>query len=122
MSRSDMVGSEMAKIIYANIKKIKDQNCTEMTSVIEVTVTKDLKYAKVILSIFSLDEEKRMNTFKAICRAGSFLKHALAKEMRIRTVPTLTFDLDRSSEYSAKINTILEKLVIPKEEKEENED
>ena len=119
MSRSEMLGSEMGKLIYGNILKIKDINCTEMTSVIDVAITKDLKHAKVILSIFSLDEEKRMKTFKAICNASAFIKHQLAQQMRIRTVPTLNFELDRSAEYSAKINTILEKLDITKEEDED---
>ncbi|MEG1805201.1 MAG: hypothetical protein RR327_02290 [Clostridia bacterium] len=41
--------------------------------------------------------------------------------MSIRTVPTLTFILDNSAEYSAKINTILAKLNIKAEEVEETE-
>ncbi|MEG1519629.1 MAG: 30S ribosome-binding factor RbfA [Clostridia bacterium] len=120
-NRTEMLGSEMSKLIYENIKKIKDPKCSEMTSVISVDVTKDLKYAKVVLSIFSTDENKRQKTFESIKNASAFIKHCLSQQMSIRTVPTLTFILDNSAEYSAKINTILATLNIKAEEVEETE-
>ncbi len=119
MNRQEMINSEMARLIYENIKKIKNPKCSEMTSVISCEVTKDLKYAKVILSIYSTDENKRMATFKAIKDAGAFIKRELAHQMTVRTVPTLTFELDRSAEYSAHINNILQGLDIKKEENED---
>lgn len=120
-NRLEMLGSEMSKLIYENIKKIKDPKCSEMTSVMSVDVTKDLKHAKVLLSIFSMDEKKRRDTFDAIVNASGFIKHQLSQSMTIRTVPSLTFVLDDSAKYSAKINTILAGLNIKPEEEEKEE-
>lgn len=101
------------------MRKIKDPEYTELTSVIEVSVTSDLDYANIILSIFSTNEEKRIKTFNAIKRASGFLRHELSQKMRVRKTPELKFHLDRSSEYSAHINSILEGLNIKKENNED---
>lgn len=113
-----MLGSEMKRILSESMRKIKDPKYTELTSVIEVTVTSDLDFAQVVLSIFSNSEEKRIKTFNAVKRASGFLRHELSQNMRIRKAPELKFSLDRSSEYSAHINSILETLNIKKEDED----
>ena len=39
---------------------------TEMFSILRVESSKDLSYAKVFVSVYSKDQEKRMATFNAI--------------------------------------------------------
>ena len=56
--RSDRLNSEMRKVIADIIEnKLKDPRITEMVSVMSVDVAKDLKTAKVYLSVFG-DSEK----------------------------------------------------------------
>ncbi len=120
--RKAVLGAEIAKILSESIRDIKDPENTEMTSVLSVEVTQDLKYAKVVVSIFSLDEEKKAKTFDAIVRARGFLRSCLAHKMKVRTVPSLTIVMDRSTEYSAKISKILSTIEITPEKEEENEE
>ncbi len=119
-NRIESLSSEMSKLIYEAIRLIKDPRCTEMTSVVNVSVTKDLKFATVVLSVFSMNESKKKATFEAIKNASGFIRHYLSKEMSIRTVPSLKFEMDEAMEYSAKINKIINSLNIkPKEEDED---
>lgn len=120
-TRQNRINAEMGKIISEGIRKIKDPSCTEMATVIACEVTKDLKYANVILSIFSTDENRKEKTFLAIKHAKGFIKHYVSQEMRIRQVPDLKFVLDNSAEYSAKINSIIDKFDY-KTKAEKNED
>lgn len=106
--RGERLNSEYQRAIYEIITgRVKDADITAMISVLRVEVTSDLKHAKVWLSVYSPDEEKRGKTFRAVERAAGFIRHELSLVMRTRTVPELHFVLDDSMEYSDKINKLL---------------
>ncbi len=107
--RGDRVNSEMRKVIADVINnKIKDPRKSEMVSVISVEVAKDLKTAKVYLSIYG-NKEKYQSTFDAVVKASGFIRKELSIAFKeLRSVPALEFKLDTSASYSAKIETILE--------------
>ena len=107
--KPERINSEMLKSIAQIIRtQVKDPRVTEMVTVTGVNVAKDLKTAKVYVSIFG-DKDRVQTTFDALVRCAGFIRHALATEMRdLRTVPELRFLPDTSLEYSQTINTILE--------------
>ena len=109
--RNERLNAEMQKVIADVIEnKIKDPRKTEMVSVLSVAVAKDLKTAKVFLSIFG-DEDKKQATFDAVVKASGFIRKELSVAVRdIRCVPSLEFKLDTSSDYSAKIESLLQEL------------
>lgn len=109
--RSDRLNSEMRKVIADVINnKIKDPRKSEMVSVMSVEVAKDLKTAKVYLSIFG-NKERIENTFQAVQKAAGFIRKELSVAFRdIRCVPSLEFFMDTSMEYSSKIESILEEI------------
>lgn len=109
--RNERLNAEMRKVIAEIIEnKIKDPRKTEMVSVVCVTVAKDLKTAKVVLSIYG-DEDKKQTTFDAVVKASGFIRKELSIAFRdIRVVPSLEFKLDASSDYSAKIESLLQEI------------
>lgn len=109
--RIDRLNSEMRKVIADIIdNKLKDPRVTELVSVMSVEVAKDLKTAKVYLSIFG-DKDKRESTFNAVQNAAGFIRKELSREFAdIRSVPALEFKPDNSMEYSSKIESILEDI------------
>ena len=108
VKREQRLNSEFQKEIYDILKnKVKNHDITEMFSILEVDVTNDLKYAKVYVSIFSTNPERKQKTFNAICDSAKFVRGELAKIMRIRTVPELKFIMDTSADYGQKIDDIL---------------
>lgn len=111
VSRTDRLNSEFQKeICDVILRRLKNPLVTEMVSVTKVDVSPDLAHAKVFLSIFSVNEEKKQTTFNALKSDAKRIRHELSKTMRIRTIPELHFLLDDSMEYSAKISSLINKI------------
>lgn len=122
VKREQRLNSEFQKEIYDILKnKVKNHDITEMFSILEVDVTNDLKYAKVYVSIFSTNAERKQKTFNAICDSAKFVRGELAKIMRIRTVPELKFIMDTSSDYGNKIDKIISGFTYNTPEGDEND-
>ena len=121
IKREKRLNSEFQREIYSILKyKVKNPDLTEIFSISEVEVTNDLKYAKVFVSVFSADEEKKKATFKAICDSAKFVRAELGKTMRIRTVPELRFITDASEEYGNKIESILSGITYNTENEDDD--
>lgn len=121
IKREKRLNSEFQREIYSILKyKVKNPDLTEMFSISEVEVTNDLKYAKVFVSVFSADEEKKKTTFKAICDSAKFVRAELGKTMRIRTVPEFRFITDASEEYGNKIESILSGITYNTENEDDD--
>ena len=116
INRTDRLNGEFQREIYQIIaRKLKNPLVTEMFSVTSVETARDLSHAKVYLSIFSSDENKKIITFNAIKEDSKKIRYELAKSMqRIRTVPELHFILDGSMEYGDKMDKLF--LAISKTE------
>ena len=109
--RIDRLNGELQKAISDIINnKIKDPRVTSMVSVLSVDCAKDLKTAKVYLSIYG-EEESAKTTFDALVKCAGFIRRELSLIFNdIRTIPSLTFILDKSAQYGAKIESILEEI------------
>ena len=93
--------------------ELKNPNVTGMISVTKVTVTPDLKFAKVYVSI--LNSKNIKETMAGLKKSSGFIRSELAKRVNLRNTPELIFELDDSMEYGAKIDSIL-KEILPKKE------
>ena len=111
VSRTERLNSEFQReICDVILRRLKNPLVTEMVSVVKVDVSPDLAHAKVFLSVFSVNENKKQATFNALCADAKRIRHELSKTMRIRTIPELHFILDDSMEYSAKISSLINKV------------
>ena len=90
-----------------------------MISVTRVETTGDLRYAKVWLSVLGLKSEKEF--MKGLRSAGGWLRHELGQRMALRYTPELVFELDRSIEYGAHINELINSLNISEDDGETEE-
>ena len=105
--REERLNSEFQKEIYEIIsRKLNDTDICAMVSVTDVSVSKDLAHAKVFLSVYSTDAEKKERTFAAIKKNAKKIRFFLASSMRIRTVPELDFIADDSMEYGDKMDKL----------------
>ncbi len=75
-------------------------------SVTGVEVSEDLRHGKVFVSVLA-DEEGRVRTLEGLARAQGFIRTALGQRLRLRTVPELTFVLDRSLERGQRVSRLL---------------
>ena len=96
------------------VRSVKDPRVQQgMISITGVDTTGDLKYCKVYLSVLGLQSEKEL--MKGLKSASGYLRRELGQRVKLRNVPELIFQLDRSIEYGAHINEILNKLDIPED-------
>ena len=110
--RYDRIGEEMKKAISEIIRGMKDPRISDMTTIMSVDVTNDLKQAKVKVSVYDQDDEKRREAVEALNHAAGFITRELGRRVELRALPRLTFLLDNSIEYSVHIAKLLDELKI----------
>lgn len=111
--RGGRINEEVKREISTLIRdEIKDSRLTAMISVTAVKVTKDLRYAKVYVSIFSKDEEEKKNNLEALKSAAGFVRREIAQRINLRHSPQIIFELDDSIDYGMHIDSLIEKMKV----------
>jgi ribosome-binding factor A len=95
---------EIGAIIEGELGDPRIALCT-----VSEVVMVDGKSAKVFLQVQG-DERESEETIKAITAAKGYIRHELLERMGTRHVPDLTFILDRSQEYGARIDELLGRI------------
>ena len=79
-----------------------------LLSIVRVEATADLEEAKVYFSL--LDQKQYLKCKKALKKMKGFIKSNLAKKIRLRKMPELSFLFDDSISYSVGIHKKIEEL------------
>lgn len=109
MPRIERVEDAMMKELNQLIAyDMKDPRINGMISVTKVQTSKELKHAKVYISIFNNQNPELM--LDVLQKASAFLRSELFKRLKIREIPELHFALDNSIEYGFKIDNILKEI------------
>lgn len=99
--------------------KISNEISKQMTAILSrtfpgflISVTKTVlvnegKTANVFVSIYSADQD---SIFKKMIEKRISIRKELASKMKLRRVPDLRFNLDKSLEYSQEMSTMISKL------------
>ncbi|KNF08863.1 ribosome-binding factor A [Gottschalkia purinilytica] len=108
--RLGRIGEEIKKIVSNIImNELKDPRISSMTSITQVQVTKDLRFAKIFISVLG-DEKSGENTIKGLESASGFIRKEIGKNLSLRYTPEPVFELDNSIEYGIKISKILDDI------------
>lgn len=119
--RTDRISEEVKKHLSDIIRELKDPRIPLMTSVISVSVTKDLKYAKAYISVMG-DEETKKEAIKGLKSAAGFIRREIGNRVLLRALPQFIFELDNSIEHGAHINELLNSVIKDTPEKEDDID
>ena len=110
--RNEKVSVEVKRALAEIIRSdVHDDRLSDMTSIADVQVTGDLKFAKVYVSIYEKDERKRHLCVDALNHAAGFIRTKLSKKLSFRTVPQLTFILDDNISYSFEIDRKIKEVL-----------
>lgn len=111
------VGEEIKREVSVIIaKEVKDPRLG-MISITDVDVSRDLSFAKVYFSMLGTEEE-RNKTLEGLTRARGFIRSELAKRLRLRHTPEVSFHFDGSLEQGAKMDALLKALQVDASEKD----
>ena len=127
--RSEQVSSLLRREISQIIQTgVKDPRVAGIVSVIRVETTADISFARVYISVYG-DESDKRNTLKALKSATGFIRgellHRLGElaeagellhRLALRMIPTLRFILDETIEEGNEILALIDSLDIPPEE------
>lgn len=104
---SEEIKREISNIIQ---NELKDPRLPELVSVVSVNVTRDLRYAKVYVSVFGSDEQKE-NAIEGLKSAAGFIRKEIGNRVKLRYTPEIQFELDNSIEYGAYINKLIKETM-----------
>ncbi|MGE4282197.1 MAG: 30S ribosome-binding factor RbfA [Clostridia bacterium] len=108
-SRINRISEEVKKELGDIVRNLKDPRIPMMTSVVDVQVTRDLRYAKVYISVMG-DKEIQDNAIAGLKSAAGFMRKEISKRIQLRYTPELLFLLDESIEHGAHISKLLNNL------------
>jgi ribosome-binding factor A len=90
----------------------KDPRIVGLVTVTGVDVTRDLRHAKVFVSIMGSEEERRA-TLQGLESAAGHLRSRIGRVLRLRVAPEISFRYDDSIARAAKIEALLAELKQP---------
>ncbi|ERL25130.1 30S ribosome-binding factor RbfA [Mitsuokella sp. oral taxon 131] len=109
----ELMKQEISEII---LRELKDPRIGFVT-VTSVECTGDLREAKIYVSLMG-DEKDAKECWAGLMSSLGFIRREIGKRIRLRFTPELTFALDKSLDYSARIQELLLKVRKEAEEKE----
>ncbi len=108
--RTNRIGEEIKKIVSHMLQhELKDPRISKLTSIVDVEVTRDLRYANIFVSIYGSEEEKE-NTLKALDNAAGFIRREIGKNLKLRYTPEPIFKIDLSIEKGIHISELINKI------------
>lgn len=101
----ELIKQEVSQII---LKELKDPRIGFVT-VTQVDVTGDLRSAKIYVSLMG-SEEQIKDCWDGLQKALGYIRREIGKRIRLRCTPELSFQLDKSLDYSVHIQELLSKI------------
>ena len=90
-------------------RRVKDPRLSKFVAVTEVSTSSDLRYAKVFVSCIGSEEEKQ-EMMRGLEAAANFLRNQMAKRLRLRRIPELSFHWDDSIERGTHLLQLIDEL------------
>jgi ribosome-binding factor A len=117
--RADRVGEAIRMEVATFLREgAKDPRLVGMVTITAVEVPRDLRHARIFISILGTDSE-RAATLDALESMKGHLRSRLARTMNLRVAPELSFKLDESVARAARIESLLAQVRDEKKEGDE---
>ena len=89
--------------------RAKDPRLLGLVTVTGVEVTRDLRHAKVFVSVLGSETEQRA-TFEGLASVAGHLRARIGRSLRLRLAPEIVFQPDRSIAQAAHIDALLARI------------
>ncbi len=118
--RINRISEEVKKVVSELIQnEIKDPRISGMPSVNKVSVTKDLRFAKIFISVLGSEEDKE-STIEGLQSAKGFVRKEIGNRINLRHVPEPIFMLDESIEQALYMSKLIEE--VNRDSREDSDD
>ncbi|MGO1470329.1 MAG: 30S ribosome-binding factor RbfA [Tissierella sp.] len=103
---SEEVKKALSEVLYNGLK---DPRVTNMTTITDVEVTKDLSYANIYISVLG-DEKEKNDSLEGLKSAKGFIRSQIGRMVDLRHVPEPVFHLDETLEHASHITELIKKV------------
>jgi ribosome-binding factor A len=119
--RADRVGDMIAReLALAMLEKVSDPRIKKCT-ITTVTISDDLKNAKVFFSLVNGAETEVKQTLRALEKAEGFFKRVIGDNLKLRYTPSLRFIYDNSMEHGSNILTLINQVAVEHEPEDQDD-
>jgi ribosome-binding factor A len=103
---SQSVKRELSELIR---RDLKDDRIGGIVSITDVECSHDCRSMRVFISVFG-EPDSRQNTLEALKEHTGKLRGEIARRLRLRVAPEMSFKLDDSLERGAKVTELISKI------------
>lgn len=108
------------EVLGETIQTLKDPRIGFVT-VTAVRVSADLRHARVFVSVLG-DEDERAATMSGLASATPYLRTELGRQMKLKYLPELQFELDTGPEEAQRLEALLKQIHEAEGEGQEKDD
>jgi len=108
---NSLIRQEISELLQ---RQVKDPRLGNFIAVTEVSTSADLKYAKVFVSRIGGEGEKQ-ETLSVLASASGFFRKELARRLKLRYVPELSFQWDDSIERGNRLLQLIDEVTSEKD-------
>jgi ribosome-binding factor A len=102
------------EVLGEAVQSLKDPRIGFVT-VTAVRVSADLRHARVYVSVLG-SEEERARTMSGLTSATPHLRAELGRQMRVKYLPELQFELDTGPEQAERVEKVLKQIHAERED------
>lgn len=122
VKRTDRLNSLLREVISEVIRKeVRNPRVTELVTVTRVQITKDLRHAKVLISVIGSEQDKA-ETLAALNSAAGFIAVQASHQVVMRYFPELMFKLDDGVARQMRLDGLLQKICAERESRQTPDD
>jgi ribosome-binding factor A len=104
---NSVIREEISELL---LRQVKDPRLGDFIAITDVTTSPDLKHAKVFVSQYGANVEKK-KILQGLSSASGFFRSELSKRLKMRNVPELHFQWDDSIEKGSRISHLIDEVI-----------
>ena len=108
--RADRVAAAIREEVATFLAEdAKDPRVSKLVTVTGVEVSRDLRHAKVFVSVMG-SEAERATTFEGLASIAVHLRSRVGRALRLRLAPEISFKPDESIAHATRIENLLSQI------------
>ena len=97
--------------------RLKDPRVSGFITVTDVEVSRDLRHAKVFVSVLG-PPEKQSEVIEGLTNASGFVRSELGRRLRMKFIPEVVFELDHTLEEADRVLRLIDQVAKERRERE----
>ena len=103
---NSLIRHEISELLQ---RQVRDPRLGNFIVVTDVSTSPDLRHARIFVSRIG-SEEGKQEALSVLAAASGFFRNELAKRLRLRRIPELSFQWDDSIERGAHLLNLIDKV------------